>query len=39
MKDQDIKKATKIKTGKTIIFPTVTYGSESWTVRNKEEKN
>ena len=38
MKDRDIKKATKIKIAKTIIFPTVTYGSKSWTVRNKERK-
>jgi hypothetical protein len=38
MKDRDIKKATKIKTAKTIIFPTVTYGSKMWTVRNKERK-
>jgi hypothetical protein len=30
MKDWDIKKATKIKIAETIIFPTVTYGSESW---------
>ena len=33
MKDRDVKKATKIKIAETIIFPTVTYGSESWTVR------
>ena len=38
MKDRDVKKATKIKTAETIIFPTVTYGSESWTVRKKERK-
>jgi hypothetical protein len=35
MKDWDVKKTTKIKIAETIIFPTVTYGSESWTVRNK----
>jgi len=40
MKDGDVKKATKIKIAETIIFPTVTYGSESWTVRKKrKEKN
>jgi len=39
MKDRDIKKATKIKIVETIIFPTVTYGSDSWTVRKKEKKN
>jgi hypothetical protein len=38
MKDQDVKKATKIKIAETIIFLTVTYGSESWTVRKKERK-
>jgi hypothetical protein len=38
MKDRDVKKATKIKIAETIIFPTVTYGSESWTVRKTERK-
>jgi hypothetical protein len=38
MKDRGIKKATKVKIAETIIFPTVVYGSESWTVRNKERK-
>jgi hypothetical protein len=38
MKDPDVKKATKIKIAETIIFPKVTYGSESWTVRKKERK-
>ena len=38
IKDRDVKKATKIKIAKTIIFPTVTYGSESWRVRKKERK-
>ena len=38
MKDRDIKKATKIKIAGTIIFPTVTYGSESLTVRKSEMK-
>jgi len=38
MKDGDIKKATKIKMAETIIFLTVTYGSESWTVRKKERR-
>jgi len=36
MKDRDVKKATKIKIAETIIFPTLTYGSESWIVRKKE---
>jgi hypothetical protein len=38
MEDWDVKKATKIKISETITFPTVTYGSESWTVRKKERK-
>jgi hypothetical protein len=38
MKDWDVKKATKIKIAETIKFPTVTYGSESWTVRKEERK-
>jgi hypothetical protein len=33
-----VKKATKIKIAETIIFPTVTYGSESWTLRKKERR-
>ena len=27
MKDQDVKKATKIKIAETVIFPAVTYGT------------
>ena len=38
MKDRDVKKSTKIKIAETIIFPTMTYGSESWTVRKRERK-
>ena len=38
MKDKDVKKATKIKIAETVIFPAVTYGSYSWTVRKKERK-
>ena len=38
MKDQDIRKPTKIKIAETVTFPIVTYGSESWTVRKKERK-
>jgi hypothetical protein len=38
MNDWDVKKATKIKIAETIIFPTMTYGSESWTVRKRERK-
>jgi hypothetical protein len=32
---QDIRKGTKIKIVETLVFPAVTYGSESWTVRKK----
>jgi hypothetical protein len=38
MKDREVKKATKIKIAETIIFPTVTYGNESWTVGKSERK-
>ena len=38
MKDQDVKKATKVKIAETVIFPAVAYGSESCTVRKKERK-
>jgi hypothetical protein len=38
MKDRDVIVATKIKIAETIIFPIVTYGSESWTVRKKDRK-
>jgi hypothetical protein len=36
IKDRDVKKATKIKIAETIIIPTITYGSESWTVRKRK---
>jgi hypothetical protein len=39
MNDRDVKKATNIKIAETIIYPTVTYVSESWTVRKRERKN
>jgi hypothetical protein len=38
MKDRDVKKAIKMKIAETIIFPRVTYGSESWTVWKRERK-
>jgi hypothetical protein len=38
MKDQDVKKDTKIAKAETVIFPSVTYGIESWMVRKKERK-
>ena len=36
MKDRNVKKAIKVKIAEIIIFPSVTYGSESWTVRKRE---
>jgi hypothetical protein len=38
MKNLDVKKATKIKIAETMIVPTVTYGTKSWTVKNRERK-
>jgi hypothetical protein len=38
MKDREVMVATKIKIAETIIFPIVTYRSESWTVRKKDSK-
>jgi hypothetical protein len=38
MKDRDVMATTKSKIVKTMIFPIVTYGSESWMVRKKETK-
>jgi hypothetical protein len=36
MKDRDVKKPTKIRIAETIIFLTMTYGSESWKMRKRE---
>ena len=38
MKDRDVTVATKVKIAETMIFPIVTYRSESWTVRKKDRK-
>ena len=38
MKDWDVTATTKAKIVETMIFPIVTYRSESWTVREKERK-
>jgi hypothetical protein len=38
MKDREVTVTTKSKIVETMIFPIVTYGSESWTVRKKERK-
>ena len=41
MKDRDVTATTKAKIVETMIFPIVTYGSESWTDGEEEgtEKN
>jgi hypothetical protein len=38
MKDRDVTVTTKSKTVETMVFPVVTYGSDSWMVRKKERK-
>jgi hypothetical protein len=38
MKDRDVMVATKIKIAETIVFPIVTYGSNSWMVRKDRKK-
>jgi hypothetical protein len=38
MKDRDVTATTKSKLAETMIFPIVTYGSESWTLRKKERE-
>jgi hypothetical protein len=38
MKDRDVTATTKSKIVETMIFPIVTYGSESCTLRKKERK-
>ena len=37
MKDQDVKKATKIKIAETVIFPTVTYVRVDGEEKGKEK--
>ena len=38
LKDKNATKQTKIKIVETLVFPIVTYGSESWTTRKKDRK-
>jgi hypothetical protein len=38
MKDRDVTATTKSKIVETMIFPIVTYGSETWTLRKKKRK-
>ena len=38
LKDKNVTKQTKIKISQTLVFPIVTYGSKSWTMRKKDRK-
>ena len=38
LKDKNVTKQIKIKIAQTLVFPIVTYGSESWTMRKKDRK-
>lgn len=38
IKDKDISVPLKVKLIETLVFPTVTYGSESWTVLERDRK-
>ena len=38
MKDEDISVATKTKLVYFLVFPVVTYGSESWTLRKADQR-
>ena len=38
MKDEDISVATKTKLVYSLVFPVVTYGSESWTLRKADQR-
>ena len=37
-KSRDITLPTKVHLGKAMVFPVVTYGCESWTVKKAESK-
>jgi hypothetical protein len=38
MKDPDLSRDTKIKIVRTMVFPVVLYGSESWTLRKADKR-
>ena len=38
MKNEDISVATKTKLVYFLVFPVVTYGSESWTLRKADQR-
>ena len=35
-KDRDLRLATKVKIVQTLIFPSILYGAETWTIKKKE---
>ena len=39
MKDKNISHKTKVKLTETLVFPIVTYGSESWTMKKQKRKS
>ena len=38
LKDKNVTKQTKIKIAETLVFPVVTYGTESLTMKKKDRK-
>ena len=38
LKDRDITLSTKVRLVKAMVFPVVTYGCESWTVKKAERQ-
>ena len=38
LKSRDITLPTKVHLGKAMVFPAVTYGSESWTIKKAEHR-
>ena len=38
MKTRDMTLLTKVHTVKVMVFPVVTYGCESWTIKKKERQ-
>ena len=38
MKDKDIPMHTKVRLVKALVFPVMTYGCESWTIRKRERR-
>ena len=37
MKDRDVSRGLKIRLVQTLVFPVVTYGSESWTLKKADQ--